>query len=204
MPGKSTNQFVTRAFDQVLNAHRVVDTDGAAVLALLNDLKTLLTTIRDNADQLEGFSDGLEGFASAGNALLTQVRDNADTIEALISSTNTLLTNVRDNADQLEGFVDGLEGLLTASNDGAVTTIAPSTSVQTALDANPLRRGFFLFNDSNREMIVKLGTGAAVNSMSFKVSPGGLYERNLTNYLGRVTVIWAGTAVGTLYITELT
>lgn len=87
----------------------------------LDTVITRLTTIRDNTDQLETFVDGLE-------ALLTTIRDNADTVEAKLQSVadNTdgiegLLTTIRDNADGVEGLltsirdnVDNVESLLGA------------------------------------------------------------------------------------------
>lgn len=73
-----------------------VNVENFADISVVTDaLEDLLTQIRDNADELEGFTDGLEG---------------------LITATNTLLTTIRDNADDLEGFTDGIEGLITAGN----------------------------------------------------------------------------------------
>lgn len=65
-------------------------------------IEGLLTSIRDNADQLEGFTDQLEGLITSSNGLLTTIRDNADTVE-------TLLTAIGSNTD-------GVEGLITSSN----------------------------------------------------------------------------------------
>ena len=102
------------------------NTDGLegfvdGIEALIGATNSLLTAIGNNTDQLEGYSDGIEG-------LLTQIRDNADTVE-------TLLTNIGNNTDQLEGFVDGVETLLTSIRDNADTLEALVTAGNASLSA---------------------------------------------------------------------
>jgi hypothetical protein len=89
------------------------------------------------------------------------------------------------------------------SSSGTVAAVAASTSAQTVLASNSLRRGFFLFNDTNKDAFIKLAAAPTTASFSFKISPGGLYERDLTNYKGIVTAIWASSASGNLLATEL-
>lgn len=64
-----------------------------------------IQAIKTNTDQLEGFTDGIEG-------LLTTIRDNADQVEALLTAlggntdqVESLLITIRDNADQMEAFL---------------------------------------------------------------------------------------------------
>jgi hypothetical protein len=90
------------------------------------------------------------------------------------------------------------------SSIGAVSVITPSTIAQTIFAANNDRRGFFLFNDTNKDAFIKLAASPTTSSFSFKIGPGGFYERELTNYLGIVTAIWGSAAIGSLYATELT
>lgn len=93
-----------------------------------SDLLARLTSISDNTDGLEGFTDGLEalltdikGFTDGIEGLLTTIRDNADTVEIKLQA-------IADNTDGLEGFTDGIEGLLVTIRDNA-------DAVETKLDS---------------------------------------------------------------------
>lgn len=85
-----------------------------------SDITIRLDSIVNAILSLIGFTDNLENLGVATNALLTTIRDNADQLEGytdglegLIAASNAFLTTIRDNADQLEGYLDGVEGLLT-------------------------------------------------------------------------------------------
>lgn len=158
-------------------------TNVSDLTVLINDVESLLTTIRDNADQLEGFTDGLEG-------LLTSILAAVDGLEGFV--------------DGIEGFVDGLEGLLQGSTP-VLTTITSSTSNQQILAANSLRRGLFLFNNTNKEAIIRLGsTAATTTAFTFKIQPDDYWERSLPHYTGAIQAIWGSSPTGSLLVTEIT
>jgi hypothetical protein len=90
------------------------------------------------------------------------------------------------------------------STTGVVTAVPFSLVVQTALAANAARKGVFAYNATNKRVLVKLGSAASASSYSFVLGSGGLYERELTNYRGVITVIWDSPATGDLLMTELT
>lgn len=115
-----------------------------------------LASVLAAVDQLESYTDAIEGLITSGNALLTSIRDNTDTLEVntddletLITASNALLTSIRDNADTVEalltsinGNVDGLETLVTATNallttirDNADTVETLLTNILAELDA---------------------------------------------------------------------
>jgi uncharacterized protein YoxC len=124
------------------------ETTLAAILSAVDQgfsdgLEGLLTALGTNTDGLEGFTDGLEGLITSSNSLLTSIRDNADTVESLLSAlgtntdgveglvtaTNALLTTIRDNADTVESLLttirDNADALETLT--GSLTEAAPAS-----------------------------------------------------------------------------
>lgn len=81
-------------------------------LADANTLSTaanaLLTQIRDNADQVEPLLTALGANTDQIEPLLIQIRDNADGVEPALAATNALLTQIRDNADAVEPLLTAL------------------------------------------------------------------------------------------------
>lgn len=146
---------------------KVKDISAGESLVTIATLQTaanlLLTTIRDNADQLEGYTDGLEGLITSTNNLITSsnayldtINQNTDNLETLITTVNSnidtvesLLGSINTNTDTLEslvtllnGYVDGLETSL-ASLDGKLGTLgqknmAGSAPVVIASDQNSI------------------------------------------------------------------
>lgn len=119
--GASGNEAEVNASNELL----VRDDDANTTLQATN---ALLTTIRDNADQVESLltdignnTDGLEALITASNSLLTQIRDNADTVESLLGTTNSLLTSIDANTDGLEALITATNALLTTIRDNADT-----------------------------------------------------------------------------------
>lgn len=88
---------------------------NGTIIALLKALRTLLNTLATQTDGLEGFTDGIEG-------LLTTIRDNADTVESLLTTlstkdfaTQTTLAGVLAAVDELEARVGEVAASPTAN-----------------------------------------------------------------------------------------
>ena len=109
---------------------------------LITSTNSLLTTIRDNADQVETLlgninsnTDTVEALITSTNALLTQIRDNADTLETLIGTSNTQLTAINANTDNIESLITATNALLTTIRDNADTLESLVTTSNTQLSA---------------------------------------------------------------------
>src|SRR3990167_4460583 len=95
------------------------------------------------------------------------------------------------------------------SSDGAtVTSLTADDIVQTALAANPARRGGFLYNDADKDCYVKLGSGASATSFTARLAKkdagnigGSLNLGTLRVYRGVITVLWETSPTGSLRIT---
>ena len=81
-----------------------------------------------------------------------------------------------------------------------VTSAATSTSI---LSSNTSRRGFFIVNDANRPMYLKLGTTASVTSYTVMLVPAAFWEMPLPTYTGAITAIWDSSPTGSARVTEL-
>lgn len=91
-----------------------------------------------------------------------------------------------------------------SSDTATVTAVAGSTSAVTVLAANASRKGFLLYNNTNRDALIKYGTSASTTSFTFIIAPGGNDQNRLTNYRGIITAIWGAGVSGDLLVTELT
>lgn len=102
----------------------------------------LLTSIRDNADQVEPKLDTLIAQTDQIEPKLDTIIAQTDQVEPLLTAGNALLTTIRDNADQVEPKLDTLiaqtdqvEPLLTAGN-ASTATIAGAVKNEDAAVAN--------------------------------------------------------------------
>lgn len=89
----------------------------------LKSIKTVLDTISTNTDQLEGFTDGIEGLLTTLNGYVDQLEGYVDGLETLITSTNTKLDTVttqQTDGTQRTKLTDG-------ANNAAVVNAAPTT-----------------------------------------------------------------------------
>jgi hypothetical protein len=108
------------------------------------------------------------------------------------------------------GVTATLSGTVTANQTPSTTTtvvavpfddIAPGV---TLLAANPLRLGAAIYNNSDGDLFIKLGTAVVATTALFtvKVIPGFYYEVPY-NFTGVITGIWAAAATsGDAQVTE--
>ena len=96
--------------------------------------------------------------------------------------------------------VTGIED--TPVTTATITDVAASVSTVTLLAANADRITASIFNDSNRILTIKLGSGASATSRTTQVPPKWLYELP-ARYVGIITGFWATGATGSAGVTEL-
>lgn len=86
-----------------------------------------------------------------------------------------------------------------------VSAVAYTTASITLQSANSSRRGWALYNDSNKSLFLKLGSGASTGSWTLKIIPKAFYELPYPFYDGEITGYWSGGANGSgqAMVTEL-
>lgn len=85
-----------------------------------------------------------------------------------------------------------------------VTVVGYSTSTSVMAASNTDRRVLTIYNDSNRNLFLKLGPGASLIDWTVKMPPNAYYEVPQPCYTGNITGIWAAGGAGQARITELT
>lgn len=90
----------------------------------------------------------------------------------------------------------------TRSGTGTASNVASSATVVTLLASNANRLGATVFNDSNQNLFLKLGSAASLTSFTVRLTPNGYYEVPYS-YTGIITGIWSS-ANGNARVTELT
>jgi hypothetical protein len=127
---------------------------------------------------------------------------------------NDIVQVVADDLDirELKFATDQVDvsGSVVSVNNIPTSSIAKVTSVTgqplavTILAANPLRKGYKLFNDSDKVAYVKEGTFAGYTDFSYKIQPDWFYESvGLGSYTGVITAIWTSATAGAMRVTEL-
>ena len=83
------------------------------------------------------------------------------------------------------------------------TAVTASTTSQTLLALTHGRRSAIIYNDSNKSLCLKYGSGASLTDLSVVIPPGGYYE-TVEYWVGELSGIWASGANSKAYITEFT
>jgi hypothetical protein len=83
-----------------------------------------------------------------------------------------------------------------------VTAVASSATVVTLQAANANRKGLLIFNDSTKNMRIKLGTGASASNYSVLMTAKAYFEVPYPAYTGDITGIWES-ANGNALVTEI-
>lgn len=96
-----------------------------------------------------------------------------------------------------------VEALIKRSASSAVTSVAASTSSVTLLAANANRLGASIYNDSNKDLFLKLGATASTTSFTVKVRKGAFYEVAF-GYAGVIDGVWDTGVSGAARVTENT
>lgn len=117
-----------------------------------------------------------------------ELKDAASANRATINAGGELLT--RDHAE--------VAGTATLAN------VNDSASSGTLQAANANRLGWSVFNDSDKDLMVKFGATASATSFTVKVPAGGYYEMPKPIYTGVIDGIWTADSTGAARVTELT
>ena len=118
-------------------------------------------------------------------------------------------SQVQNDADKLDFETNYKEGANRPSRTDfpASTTIltnVPAEATSTLLlAANLFRLSVVIFNDSNKSLFLKYGTGASSTSFTYKVPAGGTYEMPARPYIGVIYGCWSA-AQGIARVTEMT
>ena len=96
-----------------------------------------------------------------------------------------------------------VEALIKRSATSAVTNVAGSTSNVTLLASNANRLGASVYNDSNKDLYLKLGTTASSTSYTTVVPRNALYEVPF-GYTGIIDGLWESGVSGAARVTENT
>jgi hypothetical protein len=88
------------------------------------------------------------------------------------------------------------------SSSSSVSSVAASATSVTLLASNSSRKGASIYNDSTKNLYIKLGSTASSTSFSILLNNGGYYEVPF-GYTGVIDGIW-NIASGNARITELT
>lgn len=89
------------------------------------------------------------------------------------------------------------------SGTGTTSNVTATTSTVTILAANASRLGATVFNDSNKALFLKAGSGASTTSFTVNVPRNGYYEVPY-DYTGILTGIWGSGVSGAARVTEFT
>lgn len=83
-----------------------------------------------------------------------------------------------------------------------LSNVTSSATVVDLLLANVLRNGAVIFNDADKSMYVKFGTGASLTSFTEKILPKGSLVLRFPVWRGVITGIWDASPTGDARITE--
>ncbi len=93
---------------------------------------------------------------------------------------------------------------LPSSATTVTSDVVAVTSSVTILLANASRLGATVYNDSNKAMFLKHGTGATTSSYTVRVPKQWVYELPTPLvYTGVIEAVWDTGAVGSAKVTEL-
>lgn len=89
------------------------------------------------------------------------------------------------------------------SSIGTLSNVVSSQTSQVMLSANPLRKGFTIFNDSTSIAYIAYAATSSSSGYTFPLQASAYYESEALCYQGVISIIWV-TANGNARVTELT
>lgn len=96
-------------------------------------------------------------------------------------------------------------GTSTPPSGATLSTVAASNASVTLLAANPARKSFVIYNQTNKTLLVAYANAASANAYTFPVGRDSAYESRLNDYTGIITGKWdSAGASGQARITEIT
>lgn len=86
---------------------------------------------------------------------------------------------------------------------GSFMAVARTSSTVVIASGNLSRMGLTVYNDSNGQLYLKLGSGATTSAFTVKLVANAYYEVPFPVYTGVVTGVWATAGSGNAMVTEL-
>lgn len=104
---------------------------------------------------------------------------------------------------QYQNPSQGVQDTNKFSYTAAISSISSQNTTQTMLVANPARKGFAVYNDSNQVAYIAYAATASATAFTIPMQPQSYYETDSHCYKGVISIIWAA-ANGAARVTELT
>lgn len=145
------------------------DTGNASLSSI--DTKVSTAAKQDTAQVTLDSIDGKVSTAAkqdTGNASLSSI-DGKVATEATLSAINSKLS----------------------ASSATITAVASSATSVELLAANASRKGFKLFNDSNKDAYVAFAATASTAAYTLKMAPQSFYESDTVQYTGVISAIWS-------------
>jgi hypothetical protein len=142
---------------------------------------------------------------TSGNLRVLAVQSTAANLNATVIGAGTAGT-----ANSGVVTIQGISGMTPVSvtqnkaNTSAVTTVAGATSTTSILASNANRQFAAIYNNTNKNMYVLLGTGTASSSNFTTLLMQDVYWELPVDYTGAVQAAWANGVTGNALVTELT
>lgn len=90
------------------------------------------------------------------------------------------------------------------SSSAAITQVAVTNSNTSILASNANRKGFTLWNGTNKTVFVAFGATATTSAYTMQLAQGAFYEAQVGNsYTGAIAGITSAAATGNMQVTEL-
>lgn len=125
---------------------------------------------------------------------------NLATIESRLTNVEFATSLSNTNESLIRGEIQNVVAELEPSASATVGSVSVTTVTTTLLNANASRNGFKLFNESNRTVYVKFGSGASTTDYSFQLGHLQLYEND--DYTGIITAC-TSSSTATIKTSEL-
>jgi len=189
-----------------------IDNSALSVVGGGTETGALRVTIANNSTGVVSVDDNGSSL-TIDNAALSVVGGGtqATALRVTIASDSTGVVSIDDNGGSLtvDGTVTANAGTGTfavkeiRSSTTAVTSVAAAAANTTILASNANRLGATVYNDSNKDLYLKLGSVASTTSFTVKLVRDAYYEVPF-HYTGIITGIWDTAPSGNARITELT
>jgi hypothetical protein len=199
-------QIFQRAFDEPNDRIRV-DAEITASIIAPPGLEVSISAVDDNiairnsnnTNELLINADGSINIAG----IVTSPTVNQGTANTVANAWPIKLTDGIDTATiNADGSINVANVVSVIASTASLTSISSSTSSQTVLAANPVRKGFLLFNDSTATCYVAFAATSSTALFTMKLIPGMTYQNEAIIYTGVMSAIW-DVANGALRVTEL-
>ncbi len=172
-------------------------TDGTNNAAVLNAAPTT-----EYGVVVRNIPSGTQTVSGSGNFTVAQA--TASNLNAAVVGTGTA-GSPATGVVTVQGITNGtaIPTSTTKSATGTATSVAAAGTAQTLAALNASRLGISIYNESQQNLYVKLGSAATVSSYTVRLRGDAYYEVPY-GYTGIITGIWDGTPAGSARITEMT